>query len=435
MSPLTPPLRSTSLRAFFATVLVAGLAVGVFTGCDALDVDNPNSLREENLSSPTSATALRNGSVATTARAYSYMIALYGTASDELTWIGSFDAWNQVDRGRIANPLNQFLELAFPFVGEARYMSDKAISELETFQDEGTLQNPENLAVAYQHGALTYLLIGDMYERFAFSAPNDPAPAIDPAEMDTLYTAAITYLDNGLAIAREQSYATLEAKLLATRARAKHGRAVWRALHGEGPSSNGFVAADGAADDAEAVLDLIGQSATAQYAMEYGPSSIDNYAAGQVNQRDELAVESAFTDLTDPVSGEPDPRAAALVDQFTAGPYPPQPYTSAAEMRLILAETALADDRPQDAASWINEQRAIDDLPAYDPESSPLSTAEMLRHERKANLFMMGRRLHDLYRFGLRASNWEDNSVAAESAGTVFPISNTEIESNPEISR
>jgi hypothetical protein len=70
-----------------------------------------------------------------------------------------------------------------------------------------------------------------------------------------------------------------------------------------------------------------------------------------------------------------------------------------------------------------------------DPESSSLSTAEMLRHERKANLFMMGRRLHDLYRFGLRASNWEDNAVAAQAAGTVFPISNTEIESNPEISR
>ncbi len=117
MSPSTPILRSSSLRAFFATLLVAGLAVGVFTGCDALDVDNPNSLREDNLSSPTSATALRNGSVATTARAYSYMIALYGTASDELTWIGSFDAWNQVcNSDEIGVPLvvedkvEQFLE-------------------------------------------------------------------------------------------------------------------------------------------------------------------------------------------------------------------------------------------------------------------------------------------------------------------------------------
>jgi len=430
-----PTLRPPSLRVFFATLLCAGLAVGVFSGCDVLDVDNPNSLREENLSSPTSATALRNGSVATTARAYSYMIALYGTASDELTWIGSFDAWNQVDRGRISNRLNQFLELSFPFVGEARYMSDKAISELEAFQENGTLRNPENLAISYQHGALIYLLIGDMYERFAFSAPENPAPAIDPAEMDTLYTAAISYLDKGLAIARDESYGSLETELLATRARARHGLAVWRTLHGEGSSSNGFVAAEGAASDARAALDRIGTDATAQYAMEYGPSSIDNYVAFQVNQRDELAVEASFADLTDPISGNPDPRAAALIDQFTAGPYPPQPYTSAAEMRLILAETALAEDRPQDAVSWINEQRSIDDLPDYDPESSSVSTTEMLRHERKANLYMMGRRLHDLYRFELAAPNWDDGSAAAQSAGTVFPISNTEIESNPEISR
>lgn len=91
--------RSSLSRLLAGALVVSVLGASVFlTSCDLLDVENPNSVLEEDLEEPTSAQSIRNGAVATTARAHSYMYALHSTASDELTRIGSFDAWNQTDR-------------------------------------------------------------------------------------------------------------------------------------------------------------------------------------------------------------------------------------------------------------------------------------------------------------------------------------------------
>jgi hypothetical protein len=45
------------------------------------------------------------------------------------------------------------------------------------------------------------------------------------------------------------------------------------------------------------------------------------------------------------------------------------------------------------------------------------------------NLFLQGRRLHDLYRFGLKADKWLTTSVAARKA-CFFPIARIERQSN-----
>ena len=87
-------MKRLSLRWLMAGGLLAfGLA-----GCsDPLDVENPNSLVEDDLESPTIAAGLANGALATTATAIGEMLSVYNTVSDEIVWIGSRDAWGQLD--------------------------------------------------------------------------------------------------------------------------------------------------------------------------------------------------------------------------------------------------------------------------------------------------------------------------------------------------
>jgi hypothetical protein len=422
-------LRSPA-RAFTAAIL---LAVCALAGCDGLlSTNNPNDLIEEDLEDPTSARALANGSIVTTSRAYGYMYALHGIASDELYWIGSYDAWNQMDFGFINNPLNQFVGVAFPFVGEARWTADNAIDRIEEFRENGELEDDLVLAQAYHYGALSYLLVGDFFENFALSSKGEAGEPIGPANMKQLYDTAIGYLDNALQIARSQNATDMEAMVLATRARAKHGRAVWEVLNPPGEIPDGsYVGPEGAVADARSYFELVGETADEEYQFLFGPSSVVNYVADQVNNRQEMAVTDIYANLSDPVSGEPDPRTAALVERFTEGQYAPITYTSSREMHLILAEAALVEDDQEEAVRHINLVRETSGLPPYGPATSELSVAQMLEYERKANLFMMGRRLHDLYRFGEQAPRWNENAPTVQAPGTVFPVSEAERDANP----
>jgi hypothetical protein len=54
----------------------------------------------------------------------------------------------------------------------------------------------------------------------------------------------------------------------------------------------------------------------------------------------------------------------------------------------------------------------------------------LLIHERRVNLFLQSRRLHDLYRFGLKADRWLSTSIAYKKA-CFFPITAIERQSNP----
>ena len=53
----------------------------------------------------------------------------------------------------------------------------------------------------------------------------------------------------------------------------------------------------------------------------------------------------------------------------------------------------------------------------------------MLIHSRRVNLFLHGRRLHDLYRFGIKADRWLPTSIASRKA-CFFPIAFIERQSN-----
>jgi len=94
----------------------------------------------------------------------------------------------------------------------------------------------------------------------------------------------------------------------------------------------------------------------------------------------------------------------------------------------LFLEASLASGNATDFRTRINAVRAVDALPAWDGTTPP--ARDMLIHERRVNLFLQTRRLHDMYRFGLKADRWLPNSVAALKA-CFFPITAIERQSNP----
>jgi hypothetical protein len=106
--------------------------------------------------------------------------------------------------------------------------------------------------------------------------------------------------------------------------------------------------------------------------------------------------------------------------------------TSNRELRLILAEAALAAANTAGFRTELNNVRALDSKPAYTGVGA--TDLQMLQHERSVQLWLMGRRLLDMQRFNLEDPNWIDVSgfESMKSVhGLLFPIPYVEILSNP----
>ena len=135
--------------------------------------------------------------------------------------------------------------------------------------------------------------------------------------------------------------------------------------------------------------------------------------------------------LADPVSGQPDPALRARIAQMiNAGLTVPMIVVSAREMHLILAEAALARGDVPTFTTQVNAVRAFTPgLPAY--TGAGVDPQALLAHMRRVNLYMQGRRLADMYRFGERDPRWQQTSFAYTRRGCFFPITQTERGSNP----
>lgn len=429
----------SSTRPLFVSLL-ALLAGGVLlVGCDVLEVDNPNSLVEEDLEDPTAAPAIANGALSTLAEGTSTVLAPYSAATDELTWTGTRDAWEQLVFGEVTDPLNEFSDGAFNQIAEARWTADEAIRRLEGFREEGRLSEATPLIRSYVYGALAYVVIGDTFENFALSDRREAAPPVGAENMDSLYETAIGYLDQGIQLARATGHSTWLTRALALRARAHFALAKWQKLHPL-DTSDPLVQSTAAAEDAQAVLDRLGDGADWRYALPVEPGTPENEMAFQVNERLELRFGDAYvvpTDaaentrvgrvrLEDPIDAEPAPYLEAQIAAFEqAGQYADVPVVSSREMHLIRAEHALAQGDQGGFRTHINDLRALDGLTPYEDQ---LPARDLLVHSRRVNLFLQGRRLADHYRFDQSAPEWNN-----ATPGAFFPITITEIRANPHI--
>ena len=421
-------------------VLALALAAGVSACGNILDVENPNNLVEADLATPTAATSLVNGASAVLARGIGAMLGIYSTITDEVRWTGSRDAWRELDQGELANPRNEFTDDAYRFISEARWMTDEAVKRLEAFDAEKRLLDRSELARAYLFAAVAYVTIADMFDNFVISDRREASPPVGVANMVQFYDQAISYLDKGLAIAQATNKAELQTQILAMRARAKYSKALWQKLNPAGQTPTDPLISDpGATADAAAALARMGTDF--QFALTL--SNDDITVAGEaslaynVNQRGELGIGTAFgtlgatptVNLKDPITGDPDPRIATQLTTFRAN-YVNQVIVlaSAREMMLILAEAALDKGDIAEFTARINALRALNDLPAY---TGQVPAVELLEHSRRVNLFLQGRRLADLYRFGSEAPEWLPTSTAATRPGTFLPITCIEIRAHP----
>lgn len=449
-------------RARPARALAAALACALAAaGCGSiLDVNNPNNVVEDNLADPASATPLANGVVGITIRAVNAVLDPYSTVTDELDFVGSQDGFFQLDIGNVSNPAIQFSDNAFQRVAEARWTADQALGRFADWDKRGVLpaSNRVDWATTYLHAAVVYATIGDMFDDFALSDRVNSAPPIGEANMRVVYDTAVAYLDRGLTIATALNNATLRQQILAVRARTKHARAVWATLNpptrytgAPTPIASPLVSDAGATADALAALALIG---TGDFTFTVTPSTqgtAGNNLGNDLNVRREMRIGQAYAQpdpaaqgqnrtrvvdaqpvivLNDPVTGQPDVALRARVrDLINGGQYLPMILVSARELQLILAEAALANGNAAEARTRINTVRAFTTGATPWDGASP-SGLDMLRHMRRVHLFLEGRRLSDMYRFGDRDARWQTGSAAYTTRGCFFPITFTERQSN-----
>ena len=199
-------------------ILIASIIM--FLGC-SLDANNPNNLLEEQLG-VSAFTPMVNGLEGVTVRAYGNILAPYSVASDEMIWIGSRDAWQQLNFGNVDNINNEFVDAAFFYVAEARYWADDVIARGEEFSTSNafTSKNRTDLARAYWYGAITYIVIADMFDDFVVgSAKTEAAPPVGASNMGSLYDVAIGYVNKAIAL-----NAGLISELKATKARAEFSK-------------------------------------------------------------------------------------------------------------------------------------------------------------------------------------------------------------------
>ena len=422
-----------SCRLLAIPVLMAGL---LFAGCDLLDVDNPNNLVEEDLSNPAAAIAMANGAEASVTRAIGQIQKITATASDELFWVGSRDAFQQLDLGNTTNPFNEFTDGAFPFVAEARWLVDNFIDRLEAFRTDGALTSVEALGRTYLYKAIIYTVIADQFDDFAFSDRTEPGPPVGPANMSSLYDEALAALNTTLGLNISDD---LRDQALAMRARVHYSKAVWAKVNPV-DTANPLVNSPEANADAVAVLANIGGDWVYELVADGGIGLV-NDMSDWVNDRREMVPSDVYVQRTeggnaveavtfpDMISGEVHPYLDSYItDWVGSGRYANFPVVSEREMYLIIAEAALASGG--DFATPINALRALDGLPEF---TGQVDAQALLIESRQANLYLQGRRLIDHYRFASPSPDWLGSSDAVQNPGSFLPITTVEIEANPLI--
>ena len=421
------------------TVWPALLALAVMVvvpGCDLLDVENPNNLGESDLANPAAAGPMANGVEAAVTRALGYVLLPYSVATDELTWVGSRDAWNQLDIGAIAFSGNEFTDQAFPYMGEARWLADDFAARLEAFSAEGAAVG-EELARVYLYKAIIYTSIADSFDDFVISSDRTEAGMpVGPGNMSSLYDTAIAAADAGLAV---NGGGNVRAALLGMKARALHAKAVWAKVN---PVDTANPLVNAGVAEAQAALDAMGADGTFELVNDPG-FQLTNYMASEINNR----LENTFTDkwvqrneagnkvdavtYPDLIDGVVHPYLDSYITGFVAAlEYPEIPVVSGREMLLIMAEGALASG---DTGTFTTHINALRDLDGLSPYTGQVDAQELLEESRAVNLYLQGRRLADMYRFDIMSPEWDPANEAVTNPGTFLPITTVEITANPNV--
>jgi len=443
------PTNMLNFRMVRAAGTMSAAALLLLAACSSLlDVKNPNSVGADALDVPGAAGAIINGGENLTANALSSAYNAAVPASDEAYWVGSRDDYRLLDSGGFDAVANEYVQSGYIQVSQARWMANQAIIKIEGFNTAGNLLDKQLLVRAYLNAAIIYTLIGDIYNNVAFSDRTVAGPDYGEAQMSAVYDSAAAWLTK----AQPLALGSLKPAVLGMRARVLHSKAVWQKLNPKGTTpASPLVSGVALAADATAALALM----SGDYRYEALTTDLnrgDGSGGGfgfEMNSRIEYTPNQNLATIdpnsgkptaviaTDPVTGLVDAAAVKQINRIihAANPdinNPPMAQVSEREMRLIIAEDALATGNTGGFDTAINGLRAMDGKAAY-TGVGPTRLA-LLQWERRINLIFQGRRLNDMYRFGVKDPLWLANSVAFRLPGCFFPIPQIEIDSNKLLS-
>lgn len=426
------------------TVGAAMLSLGACTSL--LDVDNPNNVSSTALDVPAAASAILAGATNLTGNALSSMLNFYVPATDEAYWVGSRDDYRLLDSGEFGINTNEYVQSAYLKVASARWMADQAVQKIAKFNADGDLLDKQLLVQAYMIAAINYINIADKFDDMAFSDRTVAGANYGEAGMVALYDSATKWLDaaNSLATGDNKAY------VLALRARAKQSKAIWQKLNPAGttPASGLIGDVNGMVADAQGAL--AAKSGDWRYIVATNDLNQGDGSGGgfgfEMNSRVEYTPNADLVTVSqngkptkviavDPVSGGIDATAAKLIGEVVFAPSssinsPPLTQASSREMQLIIAEAALAAGNNSGFDTAINAVRALDGKAPY---AGTPSRSAILQWERRINLIFQGRRLNDMYRFGVKDPKWVSTALAFNKPGCLFPIPLIERDANKKV--
>jgi hypothetical protein len=427
--------------------IVLGLATLALAGCKGLlDVDNPNNVSSDALDEPTAAPAILNGAINTGANALSSLLNAYNIISDETFQAGSRDDYRLLDTGGIDINTNEYLQASYLVAMRARWMAEQAMTKLSQFDKDGVLSDKQLLAQAYLMGAIIYDELGNMFDDIAISDRINAGANLGEQNMVQVYDSALKWLDAGVAIATGDN----RKNILAMRARVKFDKALWQKLNPPGTTpAQPLINDAGANADAAAALLLMSGDYRFDFLVD-NTNSGDDASGGvgfEMNSRVEHTPDTAaFVKIDptnkkptaiiakDPVTGQLDASAQKNLSRFINAAdinHPPMTVVSQREMYLILAEAALAAGNNAGFDANINLLRAMDGMTPY--TGAGPTRLQLLQWARRVNLVFQGRRLNDMYRFGVKDPRWVSTSIVIRKPGCELPIPLIERESNEEI--
>ena len=422
---------------------IAVAAVVALSGCNLLDVTNPNSLVEESIMLEQAANGVVNGSLNRISNGISDVWEGYLVTSDELYWIGSRDAWGQLDQGYVGNPENEFLDGAFPSLGQGVWMAQNAVEILSEHAANNSAF-AKDLARAQLYNGMMLMVTGEVQEDMTFSNKMDDGAPVGPAAMSGVLDRAISNLDAAVSGFQALGETDLVINARAVRARATMSRTIWNVLNPNATVGGALTFASSLAD-ANFVIGATGGDW--QFQLKFSSGSMSCNMCWNVNERKEnqidlsLVTVDASNDINgiamnDPVSGVADLALIKRLNQWKGGnylssgnQYPPLVIASERLMRLIVAEDALANGNVAAFEAQIDAIRALDGEVEFNSGGAVSDTA-MLMHTRRMNVFLMGLRLGDMYRWGITDPMWHSASDAILTPGHMLPITIVEIRAN-----
>lgn len=404
--------------------LVMGLLFLGPTGCGngLLDVQNPGSVQESDLSNPALAPTLVNSALGQFECAYTNYVAAAGILAHEYinasSWLDiNTWGWRGVElrtitgscpTGRDATGLGAYTPLQ-----QARFLAESATQRIEGYPEDQVPKKAEKLGLLAAYAGFSYVLLAEGFCEMAI----DQGPLMTPQQVLAVADQKFTS-----AIAHAQTAGNTNLRLMAL-----GGRARTRLNLGN---------LAGAAADAEQIP--AGFVWNAEYSTIEGRRENRLFNLNRRNRFISVAPDDYGRVL---LNGAPDPRVPVsnsnLVghDGATRHWYQMKYNTAAAPIPMASwreAQLIIAEARPADAVAAINRLRASQSLPALQPSGGENMLAVVLE-ERRRQLFSEGQRLNDMLRHKLPFPTGFNHKGQAWGPITCMPLPDQERLNNPNI--